>query len=282
MTRSVYIDTNVYINWARGNKLTVLRRLQREGIRIFLTPTVVIETIEDYWFTRDEDLQTYRRAVKLMLRHGGQRILPPSETFTFNVLGVRRKRPYSVNLTPRHLRRWLQFAAGLPRALHRKATGNGARFDRDAFKSQVDAYRQSYVDMLIATRAAVLIATGLPPDATAVAAADRSVLRKYFASSDWKSVYFKRMVDEFAVPFASQARAVEVCVAANSSAFEFDTAILDLTLTGGYKPEVHRGDIFDHSLLTYLADPHLTFITADAKMAGRIVASPQRRRIWVV
>jgi hypothetical protein len=282
MKQCVYLDTNVYINWARGNKLTVLRRLERNGVRVFLTPTAVIETIEDFWFTRAEDIRVYRRAVKLMLRHGARRVLPPSETFTFNVLRVHRKRLHSPNLTPRHLRRWLQFAAGLPRGLHNKATWKGARFDRGAFKSQVDAYRQGYVDMLIATRAAVLAATGLPPDASAVGKTDRNVLRKYFGTPDWKNFYFKRMVDEFAVQNTSTAKAVDMCAAANSAAFELDTAILDLTLTAGYKPEIHRGDIFDQSLLTYLADPELIFVTADAKMAGRVVSSPQRHRICVI
>jgi hypothetical protein len=281
MPHGVYLDTNIYLNWAAGRLQWLKLELLRDRTTIFLAPTVLVEAIEDYWFNPDHVLPISRRALKLMHRHGAQRILPPEETALLHTLGFRRPQRYSPNLKPGQLRRWLRFAIGLP-PFHRKKASDGAlRFDKGSFKTQVDAYRDSYVTMLHNVRATMLKAAGLPPTAKRLDPLSITVTREYLKTADWRQVYFRRLI-AFLPPTLSAERRAAIFERAMSAAFEFDSAIADLTVTAGYKPENHRGDPFDQALLTYLADPGLTFITADSKMVGRVGRSPQRNRIRLI
>jgi hypothetical protein len=171
----------------------------------------------------------------------------------------------------------LWFAAGLPPYWHKRAKSKTHGFDKANFKKQVDIYRDSHADMLLAVRQETLKAAGLPDDATKLDESSRQTIRKYLQTADWTHVYFRRMTEPFG-PWR-QAQIIDMCARLNSAAFEFDTSVLDLILNAGYNPKAHRGDVFDHSLLTYLADPGLTFITADQKLKGRIRRSSQGRRI---
>jgi hypothetical protein len=280
MPAGVFLDTNIYLNWACGRKRALLRKLARCRVPIHLAPTVIVEAIEDFWFASEHEITEHRRALKLMSSWGARRILQPYYTFVPAHLGTTQK-PLGRNLWPRQLRRWIRFAIGLPVAFHATARDGGITFNKVGFGKSVDSFRNSYIDMLNEVRRAMLNAAGLPLSADKLDSVSLRTVRRYLKTTDWKETYFKRITPHMPSHLAG-AEAAEVCSLRLSAAFEFDTAILDLVLATGYKPENHRGDVFDHTLLMYLADPDLTLITADAKMKLRLSDSPQRHRIIVV
>lgn len=271
---AVYIDTNVYRCWADGKLLGVLRTLRRGRYPIFLSPTVIIEGMEDFWFHDLSAAAAARRALRLMLAHGGRRILPPAEAVVRMALSTTPARRYNVNLRAEHQRRWLRFAAHLPLYCRKTGRYRGHGFDILGFERQINDFREGYTKMLIAVRDGVLASAG----ATKLHPKDVKEVSAYLKTPDWREVYFRKQSITLS-PSIPESYAAVILERVMHAGFAFDTEVLRLVLTSGYKPENHPSDAFDHALLTHLADRRLHFITADAKMVGRVADSPQRSRI---
>jgi hypothetical protein len=133
--------------------------------------------------------------------------------------------------------------------------------------------------MLNEVRARILAESGLPASAR-LSTDDMTQFRSWFEGGEWRETYFRRLTSALS-PSMPVAHAAQRLAGLMSAAFEFDTAVLDLLLSARYKPESHRGDPFDHALFTQLADPGLTSVTADKRLALKVVQSPQRHRIIV-
>ena len=271
---AVYIDTNVYRHWADGKLLGGLRTLRRRRHPIFLSPTVIIEGMEDFWFHDLSAAAVARRALRLMLEQGGRRILPPAEAVVRMALSTTPTRRYNVNLRAGHQRRWLRFAARLPLFCRNTGRYRSRGFDIAGFERQINDFRDGYTKMLIAVRDGVLASAG----AKKLHSKDVKEMSAYLRTPDWREVYFRKQSIALS-PSIPAPHAAAILERVMHAGFAFDTEVLRLVLTSGYKPENHPSDAFDRALLTHLADPRLHFITADAKMVGRVAHSPQRSRI---
>jgi hypothetical protein len=76
----LYLDTNIYWDWSENVHLNLLRAIHRTRTPLFLTPSTVLEGLEDYWACHIDDLSHHRQQLRLMMQCGAQRILPPSGT----------------------------------------------------------------------------------------------------------------------------------------------------------------------------------------------------------
>jgi hypothetical protein len=272
----VYLDTNVYIDWADGARLDFLRRLRRSRVPVYLSPSTLFEALEDYWEQGSAaGITRRRRVLKLIRAHGAQRILPSQGTSIMRLAGLSYSTP--LNVRPGALRKYLDFALALPMIHHRRAHDGRVRFDRDTLLSDISAARDRYA-ALLENMKADLVAEHGAPGAAHLPPHLVEKLRMVLSMPGWRETWVRSTLRSFRY-MGPVDDLVERVAAGLGAAHAFDTAILDLALCTNYSVRKNRGDWVDSNQLAHLLHPGLTFVTSDTRIRKHVATSPHRVRV---
>jgi hypothetical protein len=274
--RGLYLDTNVYIDWADGQQMCLLRRLRRAGSPVFLSPTTLFELLEDYWEAKtDREINRLRRALKFVAAHGAQRILPTQGLTLLRALGLPAK-PQR-NVRPAALERYLRFAIGLSNSQQDRGHDGRVRFDKQAMLQQLADAREVYIAGFETLRKEMIKAFA-PTGSNFLASDDVQKFRQYLTTPEWSNVYVSANLRNFGVVDVTPemiARAKRVLAAS----FAFDTVVLDGVIVSNYNLRKRRGDMFDSNQLAHLAEDGLVFVTSDRRLVERVKHTSQGFRV---
>lgn len=263
MDEGVFLDTNVYIGLTNGLWPDLISACREAGLTIYLCPSTILEAFEDFWNCSPPNLERHRAVLKLMLEHGGKKILPPE------ALGEASK--HNGALQASHLQAGLRFAVRLSVSEWKSGVAGSKVWSRSIFQDQMDAYRNSYLNGMESFRAEML-------SKGPFAKGDLKQIRRYFETDPrWGTTYFSKLLR--AVGLRPLRARIERCKKILAAKFAFETEHVILTAVGKYKPLQHRGDCFDGGHLRHLCDKRLSFVTNDRKIYDRTRRSVQAERI---
>jgi hypothetical protein len=267
----VYLDTNVYIDWADGERVDLLDAIRRSDVRVHTSVSTIFELLEDFWQARCPEQS--QEALRALAALGLDNVLPSQNASLCRALDL----PYETprNVQAQTLREYVDFALRLDSEQRARGDDGRTAFNRRTFLAQLHERREQYIANLERFRDDLRAAysdTGGPLTSQAV-----REIRAHLGSPSWAAHYARETLRQAGMdPSVRPAANVLALVGA---AFEFDTRIVDLSLLQGYNLRSHRSDWFDSNQLANLAHPGITFVTADRRIYEWTRGTPQAERV---
>jgi hypothetical protein len=267
----VYLDTNVYIDWADGERLDLLDALRRSSdVRVCSSVSTAFELLEDFWQATDP--KQSRTALLLLSELGLEHVLPSQNTSLCRALDLPYETPISVRATT------VQTSVGI--ALRVNVARRDPRDDAatelgDFTVTTLRERRDEYVARLERFREAI---RGVYSDngASLSSHAVRRI-RRHLASPEWAGTYARAVLRQAGMDV--DARPTNDVIDLVNASFTFDTQILDLAILQSYNLRRHASDWFDSNQLANLANPNTTFVTAERRIYDWTRGSSQAARV---
>jgi hypothetical protein len=272
----VFLDTNVYIDWADSDALPLKGLLRAEGIEPFLSPSVVLEALEDYWESSEKRFDRAKVVLQYVLADMG-RLLPPEGATLRGAVDL--DPSYSGPLRAEYLTQVIDFCLSLSRSERDAEIADQKRFGLATLQSEFREYREQYIGGRDRLRAEILAGLDAKPEAKMPSAALKEI-RIFLGSPAWRRVYVSNLLRGVTEQVTDEL--VAKCTLKVAARLAFDTVVVDLMFAPGYNLNKHRGDCFDSGLLTHLADSRLSLVTSDKRLVDRTAGSSQSDRILFV
>jgi hypothetical protein len=269
-----FLDTNIFRNLveSRDNAGMSFLRVNRRCFR--LTPTTIMELVEDLLTCKAHNFLQRREALVLARSVSGGAVLPAQGEFLAKHVF---KTPFAnPNLSPRTVAKWLDVVTRYESKsqLGTEVTMNDiyvAKLDVAYISQNNQALRSHYLTMMSGYKDALLALTQIShvPRGGPLDGDDAKLFIRFTKSQDWKRLYV-RIMSKTVGPEIVEIYKLDELFPQLEPAWEFVSTVMRQSLCEGYRFDRNANDVMDEAQLHYLCVPHLVFVTRDGKLSAKV------------